>query len=197
MTEWLMTMHCSQKTMFCFLSVFNSPTFILSAWNHFCGIFLNCHKYFQEIFLRRIWYVTDKTPFFEICLRRLKDVTWKNIFIEMYLKRLKGVPKEASFLEMCLRRLKDVTKKTLFLRCIWDVLKTSQKDSFFEMYLRCLKDVTKETSLLRCFWEVSDMPPSMEIWLRHLKDISCRLGPWISLENDKAVKRHKSYYEKQ
>ena len=176
-------MHCSQKTMFCFLSVFNSPTFILSAWNHFCGIFLNCHKYFQEIFLRRIWYVTDKTPFFEICLRRLKDVTWKNIFIEMYLKRLKGVPKEASFLEMCLRRLKDVTKKTLFLRCIWDVLKTSQKDSFFEMYLRCLKDVTKETSLLRCFflrglWHASLNGDLIETSQRHLMPAGTVNKPW-------------------
>ena len=31
-------------------------------------------------------------------------------------------------------------------------------------------------SLLRCFWEVVEMSLSMEICLRHLKDISFRLG---------------------
>ena len=50
------------------------------------------------------------------------------------------------------------------------------KDIFFEMLLRGLKDVTKKTSLLRCLWEVSEISLSMEIWLRSLRDISCRLG---------------------
>ena len=131
--------------------------------------------------------------FFETCLRRLKDVTWKtcflrfiwdvlkrsqkvylfcdvfktswrghkkHIFFEMYLRYLKEVTKRTCF-EMYLRRLKEVTKKASFLRCIRNLLKTSQK-----------------RRLLRCFWEVFEMSVSMEIWLRHLKDISCRLGFW-------------------
>ena len=95
--------------------------------------------------------------------------------------------------EIFLRRLRDVTEKTSFLRHVWDVLKTSykrrlfwdvsetsyrrhKKNMFFEMYLRRLKDVSKKPSLVRCFWEVSEMSPWMEIWLRSLRDISCRLG---------------------
>ena len=95
--------------------------------------------------------------------------------------------------EMFLRRLRDVTEKTSFLRYVWDVLKTSykrllfwdvsetsyrrhKKDIFLEMYLRRLKNVSKKSSLLRCFWEVSEMPISIEILLRSLRDISCELG---------------------
>ena len=95
--------------------------------------------------------------------------------------------------EMFLRHLRDVTEKTPFSRYVWDVLKTSYKrrlfwdvsemsyrhhktDIFFEKYLRRLKDISKKSSLLRCFWEVSEMSFSVEIWLRSLRDISCRLG---------------------
>ena len=67
------------------------------------------------------------------------------------------------FFEICSRRLKDVTQKTSFLRCFWDVLKTSQKRHLF--------------------WDVSErslrsLSLSMEIWLKSLRDISCRLG-WL------------------
>ena len=86
MTDWLMAMHCSQKTTFHFLKVFNVHTSILPARNHFCGICFNSHKYFQDIFLRQI-----------------RDL--------------------------------------------------------------------KKTSLLRCFREVFEMSLSMEIWLRHFRDI--------------------------
>ena len=82
--------------------------------------------------------------------------------------------------EMFLRHLRDVTEKTPFSRYVWDVLKMSyrhhKKDIFFKKYLRRLKDISKKSSLLRCFWEVSEMSFSMEIWLRSLRDISCRLG---------------------
>ena len=54
---------------------------------------------------------------------------------------------------MYLRRLIDVTKKTSFWRCIWDVLKTSQKRRLFwdvsERSLRCL-------SQRRSIWDISD-----------------------------------------
>ena len=72
------------------------------------------------------------------------------------------------FFEMYLRRLKDFTK-------------TSQihlKNDF-----TCLEDVTKKTSLLRCFWEVFEMSLLTEIWLRHLKDISCRLRWELTLKS--------------
>ena len=58
-----------------------------------------------------------------------------------------------------------------------------KKDILFEMYLRRSKDVSKKSSLLRCFWEVSVMSLSMEIWLRSLRDISCRLGRPILYRN--------------
>ena len=54
MTDELKAMHCCKKTMFPFFSDFNTHTSILSARNHFCVIFLNSHKYFQDIFLRYI-----------------------------------------------------------------------------------------------------------------------------------------------
>ena len=54
---------------------------------------------------------------------------------------------------MFLRRLKVVTKKTSFLRCIWGVLKTSQKSRLFwnvsERSLRCL-------SQWRSDWDLSE-----------------------------------------
>ena len=59
MIDWLMVMHCSQETKFHFLSVVNGPTSTLSARSHFWGIFLNCHEYFQEIFLGHIRDVTE------------------------------------------------------------------------------------------------------------------------------------------
>ena len=58
-TDWLMAIHCSQKTTSHFLSVFNDPKFILSARSYVCGIFSNSHKYFQKIFLIRIRDVTE------------------------------------------------------------------------------------------------------------------------------------------
>ena len=59
MTDWLMAMRCSQKTTFYFSSVFNGPTSILSIQNHFYGIFLNSHKYLQEI--RHLFWDTFET----------------------------------------------------------------------------------------------------------------------------------------
>ena len=128
-------------------------------------------------------------------LRRLRDFTKKDIFFEMYLRRLKDITKKASF-KICfwdiletsennhlfwdmfgLRRLKDSTWKTFFFEMFLRRLKeVTKKGIFFETYMRRLKDVWKKTSLLRCFWEVFEMSVSMEICLRHLKDISCRLG---------------------
>ena len=89
--------------------------------------------------------------------------------------------------------LSDIAINLRFI-CLWhifekpkilarDVFERSQrrdgKDIFFEICSRRLKDVTQKTSFLRCFWEVSEMSLSMEIWLRSLRDISCRLGIFI------------------
>ena len=70
------------------------------------------------------------------------------------------------------------------------------------MHLRRLKDVSKKTSLLRCFWEVFEMSLSMEICLRHLKDISCWLGYYIkeilyintNSKGNQSLKRYKQIY---
>ena len=62
---------------FFFLSVFNAHTSILSSRNLFCMIFLNSHKYFQDIFLRHIRDVTEETSFFEICLsKNNREPSW-------------------------------------------------------------------------------------------------------------------------
>ena len=62
---------------FFFLSVFNAHTSILSSRNHFCMIFLNSHKYFQDIFLRHVRDVTEETSFFEICLsKNNREPSW-------------------------------------------------------------------------------------------------------------------------
>ena len=82
------------------------------------------------------------------------EITRSHYFCDVFLKNKTYLP------EMFLAS---------FLRCFG-------KGIFFEMFLRRLKDVTKKTSLLRCFWEVSEISLSMEIWLRSLRDISCRLG---------------------
>ena len=63
MVDWLMAMHCSKKATFHFLSVIYGPTSILSDRNRFCGMFLNSHKYFQDIFLRRFRDVREETSF--------------------------------------------------------------------------------------------------------------------------------------
>ena len=56
---------------------------------------------------------------------------------------------------MYLRRDREVTRKTSFLRCIWDVLKTSQKRCLFwdvsERSFRCL-------SQWRYVWDISKTP---------------------------------------
>ena len=82
MTDWLMAMHCSQKTTFHFLKVFNVHTSILPARNHFCGICFNSHKYFQDIF------ETDQRPqkdvSFEMFPRGLWDVSLNGDLIETF-----------------------------------------------------------------------------------------------------------------
>ena len=57
------------------------------------------------------------------------------------------------FFEICSRRLKDVTQKTSFLRCIWDVLKTSQKRHlFWDVSERCLRYLSQ----WRSDWDLSE-----------------------------------------
>ena len=134
---WLISMNCSQKT-FHFFSVSNGLTSILS------GIVITLQKSYKTIFagyfeklqiLARDVFETFQRRhgmgiIFEICSRALKDIT-NDIFFEMFL-----------------RRLKDVTKETSFLRCIWDVLKTSQKVISLEMFLRSLWDVSLNGALI-------------------------------------------------
>ena len=54
--------------------------------------------------------------------------------------------------EIFSRRIRDITK-TSFLRCIWDVLKRSQKKTSF---FRCIWDVLKASQKRRLFWDVSE-----------------------------------------
>ena len=73
---------------------------------------------------------------------------------------------------MYLRRLKDVTKKTSFLRCIWDVLKTSQKDIF----LTCIWGVLKTSQKRHLVWDIFEMP------LRRHKKTSFSRCMWDALK---------------
>ena len=94
--DWLMGMHCSQKTTFHFLSVLTST-----------------HLFYQHetIFVGYFWLVTNA--------------------LKIYFS--------------------DVSETSQDKHLFWDVF---------------------ETSLLRCFRDVFEM----EIWLRHLRHISYRLG---------------------
>ena len=112
-------MHCSQKTIH-FVSVSNGPRSILldimiTLRKSYLRIFLINHKYLQEMFLRRLRQVTEKTSF----LRYARDVlkmSHKRHLFEMFLRRLTDIAKKDTFFEMYLRRLKDVTKKSSLLR---------------------------------------------------------------------------------
>ena len=109
-------MHCSQKT-FHFLSVFKDPTSNLSS------ILVISRKSHEIIFVGYFWKITNtcKRCFWDVSeMSRNRHLVW-----DMF---------ETSFL-MFLRRLKDVTKKTSFLRCLWDVLKTSQKSCPFWLFV--------------------------------------------------------------
>ena len=116
---WLISMHCSQKTIH-FVSVSNGPRSILldimiTLRKSYLRIFLINHKYLQEMFLRRLRQVTEKTSF----LRYARDVlkmSHKRHLFEMFLRRLTDIAKKDTFFEMYLRRLKDVTKKSSLLR---------------------------------------------------------------------------------
>ena len=80
----------------------------------------------------------------------------------------------------------------------WGIFETSRRrhgiDIFFDICWRRLKDVTQKISLLKCFWEVSEMFLSMEIWLRSLRDISCRLG-WCVESSLLCCYLHSSYIQ--
>ena len=125
-------MHCSQKT-FHFLNVCNCPT---SFW---WNISVTLRKSNETI----LWDIFEKS-----------QILARHVFETFQRRHEKDI-----FLEICSRRLKDVIQKTFFLRCLWDVLKTSQKSRLF-----C--DISERS--LRCL--------SVEIWLRSLRDISYQLG---------------------
>ena len=105
-------MHCS----FRFLNVSNGPTSILP------NISVTLRKSHKTI----LWGIFEKS-----------QIPARDVFETSQRCHGKDI-----FFEICLRRLKDVIQNTSFLRCIWDVLKTSQKSCLFwdvsERSLRCL-----------------------------------------------------------
>ena len=59
-------LECFQRSHSYFIRYYNNPAEITDnpteiTWNHFRGVFLKNHKYFQEMFLRRLRDVTEKT----------------------------------------------------------------------------------------------------------------------------------------
>ena len=100
----LISIHCSQKT-FHFLSVSNSPTAIFLRYynnpaeitdnpteitrNHFRGVFLKNHKYFQEMFLRRLRDVTEKTYFLRCFSDVLKTSRKSHLFWDAHNRPLR------------------------------------------------------------------------------------------------------------
>ena len=134
-------------------------SFLECFWRSHIYFIRYCNKpteitrnHFCDVFLENQKYLR------EMFLRRLRDVTEKTSFLKYARDMLETSHKKISFLR-CFWDVLKTSKKTPFSRCIWDVLKTSQKDISFEMFL------TGSKTFL-----------SMEIWLRSLRDISCRLG---------------------
>ena len=120
-TDWLLVMHCSQKTTFHFLSVLNVHTSILAARNHFVGYF---------------WIVTNT---FKIYFWDISETSQnKHLFWDMFETSLRG-HKKGIFFEIYWRCLKDVSKKISFLRCFWEVFEMSLS---MEFCLRHLKDIS-------------------------------------------------------
>ena len=141
-------MHWSQKT-FHFLSVSNGPTSILSD----IVITLRSHIYFIRYCNNPTGYYTK--PFLWGIFEK-SQIPARDVFETSQRRHRKGIffeYRKDIFFEMFLRRLKDVTKKTSFLRCVWNVLKTSQKSHLFwdvsERSLRCL-------SQWRSAWDLSE-----------------------------------------
>ena len=120
-------MYCSHKT-FHFLSVFDSPTSILS------DIVMTLRKSHEIIFVQHIF---DKPK-----------ILPRDVFETSQRRHGKDI-----FFEICSRRLKDVTQKTSFLRCFWDVLKTSQKRHlFWDVSERSLRYLSQ----WRSDWDLSE-----------------------------------------
>ena len=100
LTDWYL---CTRFISWVFLSV---PHLFYQIRNHFCDIFLKNQKNLQEMFMRRLRDVTERTSFLRYAPRVLKTSHKRHLFWEL------------------LRRLKDVTKKHLFwdvLRGLWDI----------------------------------------------------------------------------
>ena len=159
------------------------------------------HLFYQHetIFVGYFWIVTNtfkiyfwdvsrtsQNHLFENFWDALKTSHKKHLFWDVFETSYRGHKKDI-FFEMYLRHLKDVSTKTSFLRCIWDVLKRSQKKTSF---FRCIWDVLKASQKRRLFWDVSErslrclrevfeMSLSMEIWLGDPRGISCRLGRYF------------------
>ena len=58
----------------------SAPAVILSTRNHFCGIFLNSHKYLQDVYLRRI----RITIFFRYIWDALKRSQKRHLFWDVF-----------------------------------------------------------------------------------------------------------------
>ena len=136
-------MHCSQKT-FHFLSVSNGPTSILS------DIVITLPESHETIFAGYFWKL-------QVIARDVFETSQRCHKIDI-------------FFEVCSRPFRDVTQKTSFLRCICDVLKTSQKYHLFwdvsKRSLRCLSQWRSDWDLLETShagWVVS-FQICAEIW---------------------------------
>ena len=106
--------------------------------NHFCGLFLKNHKYFREMFLRRLIDVTEKTSFLRYSRGALKTSQKRYLFWDIFETSWR-LHKKDIFFEMHLRRLKDVRKKSSFLRCFLDV---SEMSLSVETWLRSIRDIS-------------------------------------------------------
>ena len=95
-------------------------------------------SFFEYFWRSRICFIRYCNNPTEITRKHFCDVYSKN---QKYLR------------EMFLRRLREVTEKTSFLRCIWDVLKTSQKRHlFWDVSERSLRYISQ----WRSDWDLSE-----------------------------------------
>ena len=111
----------------------------------FSWMFLTVPHLFCQILLQR--YGNHKKSFLW-CIFEKSEILARDVFETSQRRHGKDI-----FFEIRPRRLKDVTKKTYFFRCVWDVLKASQKSHlFWDVSKRSLRYLSQ----WRSDWDLSE-----------------------------------------
>ena len=87
-------LECFRRSHSYFIRYYNNPVEITDnpteiTRNYFCGVFLKNHKYFQEMFLRRLRDVTEKTYFLRCFSDVLKTSRKSHLFWDVHNRPLR------------------------------------------------------------------------------------------------------------